>query len=363
MRFFVMVVLLRQFCEDTNTFHKTSGNGAWAAFFVSVFICLNIHYITALFSSIVLATFGIYFLSKRRIDYFLKFIAIGVLSVIPLLAFAITQFTFLKMTSSTFWIDTSTLEGGAIIFEAITKALVPQFVLSLLVLRLIAHNWRNGRFSDLNEKGILKFSLLLAVSVALFVSSIVAINLKSPIIQGERYVIPLAISCLAIISNICELVDFDRTLVQMAFIANCILLTLFFGVRTSSQDRWYASAHIVKQHLDSCPSSRVIARVWNPSGVKNEEYVMKLGYEYTSKIFQIPVEHLESVGVSNASRACPDIIWIENVKNLLSLDPKDIKDQFTSRNADYRGYDISIAFDDPQKEALVLLAKSRAAGS
>jgi hypothetical protein len=360
--FSVMIICLRKFCEDLNDLHETSGNGIWTAFFISVFVCLNFHYITALFSAIVVATFGWYFLFRRRIDYFLKFTAVGILSAIPLLAFAITNVIFLKTTSGSFWIDTSTLEGISMILKVLVKATAPQFVLCLVIAGLIARGWRNGKLSGLNETGILNFSVLLAISIALFVPTLVMINLKLPIIQ-ERYVMPLAICCLAIISNICELADFNRKIVRTAFIMNCIILTLFFGIRTSMQERWYASARIVKQHLESCPSSRVIASVWKPSGVRNEELVVKLGYEYTSKTFSIPLDHLEVSGTSSRSNTCPDIIWIEHVdkRKLPSLEPNDITHDFIAKNINYSDYDISVEID-AQKEAMVLLAKKRAAG-
>jgi hypothetical protein len=354
--FSVLIVLLRKINIDM-LFGKVPRTMLWVSFTISVFLCLNVHYITALFTSIAVGAFGIYCLLKGKVHYFIALLFIGIISSAPLVAFAASQYAFLQKTSGSFWIDTSPLGGIRIILSTITKPIAAQFLPILVVILSIGPNWR--QFEALFLLNPIKerhFIALLATVLAICISTIIVINCKTAIIQ-ERYAIPLAIMSLAMLAEILDTVSLRGTAYGRVLVANCLILSVIFGITVSSYDGWYASAKIVKAHLAACPSSRVIAREWRPiATLRNEEYVRKLGYEYTSNKLRIPTNNLESKGSSD-NGTCPDLIWIEHVVDpLLARKPGDNVSEFRFRNADYRDYDFSIDFD-PEKTALVLLAK------
>jgi hypothetical protein len=296
----ILLSALRYMCSISDDTSGRKSFAEWAILTLALIACLNIHYITALFTAITGTAFGLRLLLRGNKAFFLKIAVIGIIGALPLVAFFSIQASYLASASTSFWIKSSFSQALTTMFKVAALAIAPQIVLGFVVAKSRAYSASaKGKITDANPSKDI-FSPTLMSSIVVFCLLL------------DRYLLPVAAAFTAVLVDLASRSIHSHRLLLPAVFLNATVLVVAAGIKAGLTPGWYESASRIENHLRACPSSQVIPVTWHAGRVKNQKQVLELGYAYVASRFGIPLSTIQDRKSSALAAQCPNIIWIEH---------------------------------------------------
>jgi hypothetical protein len=298
----------------------------WAVVSISLFMLVNLHYLSAAFALILAACAGTQMLFEgRRRDLLLLGVA-AFLPILPLACFFIAQEgLILSRTGGNYWIKTS--EHGAIrVLARFIQAGVGGNVVAALAAACVlwASLGRPPWFPPLVGRNVsaiyrrIRGAAIFAASVAGFLFLLFIVNIQTPIVVDRYFIVSIGSLNLAVAMLSADVISRHRW-IFLAFLANAVL---FLGYNIIKQmpefDRWNATARLVAENTKTRPGTKVFAfQLLRDRSQITEEgtEVMRLGYGYLAVQNGFAVAFVDDIGKfgSIGPGTGPTLLWFEHV--------------------------------------------------
>jgi hypothetical protein len=315
---------------------------AWTVFFISLFMSLNIHYISIIITAITVVLFALALLRQRRIGAFLVMGLSGTLFVLPTGIFAIMQASYLSHVVSNFWQQSGPLDGYLVYQGVFLTTLQTVGVYIFVIYRPLFLRGRDTANKPPAASDWL-FSKLLFSSIFIIGAILFIGHLYRPLLT-ERYVSLLSFSMMAGLIA-WSTPTIERSNKTYAFvILNAFVWLFLIGGSTMSEKRWFETAGMVKEQLKACPTSRVIGARLATYEEKQFVIIMKYGYASLSQQLGIPLSANMEETDWLPGALCPDIFWFAHIETgLLPIKTtEDLINVFWQRYPGHAGCDVKM---------------------
>ena len=302
----------------------------WAAVSISLFMLINLHYLSAVFALILaaLAATQMRFEGRRR-DLRLLCVA-AVVAVVPLVCFFIAQHAvMLSRTGGNYWIKTSTTGAIKVLLRFTLAGIGVNVVAALaascalwtnLSRRLrspppVVKTRAGGNASSISRQ--IRSAAVFAASVAGFFLGLLIVNVRTPIVVDRYFIVAIGSLNLSIALLSVNILSRHRW-IFLAYLANAALYLGYNGVKQMPElDRWNATARLVAENVRSSPGTKVFAFQLLDRSKMTEDATeaMRLGYGYLaarngfSIVFVDDISSFGGIG----SGTWPTLLWFEHV--------------------------------------------------
>jgi len=300
-----------------------------ASLFLLILLALNIHYVTTVVAASIVATSGLCMLARRQWNWFFLLLAAGLVASVPLVAWFITQTSFLDQISGTFWIEVS--------FPIAVKTLIAQIVksfgfnlavlvsLAILFGSLLQMRGTGGVTADrvraeIDPPGVgaghTLFVIAMIAGLACAAVLLLAVNIRHPHLFVARYLSSIALTTIAIVAALIVNVVRQRRILFTLLLLNGALI---YGVTVISHalDRgWDSAASLIQAQKNQCSSSQVFAAEYPTNYVvPNQDQVIDWAYHLEAARYGFPVQVLTSRTPQDIAQGerCPTILWIDHI--------------------------------------------------
>lgn len=302
----LLICIYMIYCADIKNI--TERRTVFSGLFISLFICLNIHYVTALITSILIFVFIVDFVVRKNYKIALYLSIISIASAIPPFVFLVVQRIFISDISHKFWITTSFQKGIlTIIGVAGTGATNPVLLISGLVLFSSAlYGIIRKRANDENLK--LRYCILLVISLILVSITIITMNFVVPFIIST-YIAPIGIIITSILCVNSSNFIYLRIRIMYIFLLFAILFLLVNGLFVYRKPGWAESSEFIRSHIADCSTSIVYPAMLDDEPAPNAMLNRDFAYKNLAASKGFSVEPLNSSRVPSPSEPCPALIW------------------------------------------------------
>ncbi len=263
-----------------------------AALVVLIFLGLNIHYVTTVVATSIVAASGLSLLVRRQWNWFFLLLSAGLIASVPLMAWFITQTAFLDQISGTFWIKVT--------FPVAVKALVAQIAksfgfnlavwmaLGIVFLGLLRQR-RNGGVtvdrlrSEIDPpdvgRGHTLFIIAMSAGLACAAVLLLAVNIKHPHLFVARYLSAIALTTIAIVAALIVNVVRQRRLLFGLLVLNGALVYSVIVISHALDRGWDGAAAVIQAQRGQCASSPIFAAEYPANYiVPNQDQVIDWAY-------------------------------------------------------------------------------------
>jgi hypothetical protein len=282
----------------------------WSGLIVSLGACLNLHYITAVITTITVAATGVVLLARGLPRRCLALFATGFLLGLPLVGFALVQRAFLTTTVEDFWIHTTTIGALVVLLKVLSKTLAGAFLVFAAAGVTLLFPQRGDRDPSGPSDDVRASVLWLASAVVSFLV-LLAINARVPIMQ-DRYLVPIAVLLIASASAYASSRIAGSRMLSSLLLANGVVTLAVVGLLIGSRGGWNGSARLVSRHVAECPTSRVFAVMLGEERVPNAPENRQLAFAAVAGHWGFPIRPVNDASAPSPSGACPDIVWAEH---------------------------------------------------
>lgn len=297
--------------------------------FCLILLSLNIHYVTTVVATSIVATSGLCMLVRRQWNWFLLLLSAGLVASVPLMAWFITQTSFLDQISGTFWIKVT--------FPVAVKTLIAQIVksfgfnlavlvsLGLLISGLLQRRRDGGATVDhLRSEidppdvgpGHTLFIIALSAGLACAAVLLLAVNIKHPHLFVARYLSAIALTAIAIVAALIVNIVRQRRLLFGLLLLNGALVYGVVVISHALDHGWDSAASVIQAQKGQCTSSQIFAAEYPANYVvPNQDQVIDWAYHLEAARYGFPVQVLKSrsrLDLSDGER-CPVILWIDHI--------------------------------------------------
>lgn len=297
--------------------------------FLLILLTLNIHYVTTVVATSIVATSGLCMLVRRQWNWFFLLLAAGLVASVPLMAWFITQTAFLDQISGTFWIKVSLPIALKTLIAQIVKSfgfnLAVLAALAILLANLLQMRRTGGVTADrvrseIDPPGVgtghALFVIAMIAGLACAAALLLAVNIKHPHLFVARYLSSIALTTIAIVAALIVNVVRQRRLLFTLLLLNGALI---YGITVISHalDRgWDSAASLIQAQKNQCASSKVFAAEYPANYVvPNQDQVIDWAYHVEAARYGFPVQVLTSRAPLDLSQGerCPAILWIDHI--------------------------------------------------
>lgn len=296
---------------------------------ILVLLALNIHYVTTVVATCIVATSGLCMLVRRQWNWFFLLLSAGVVASVPLLAWFITQTAFLDQISGTFWITVT--------FPVAVKTLIAQiaksfgFNLAVLValgilLSSLVRSGQDGRLtvdrlrSDIDPPdagpGHTLFIIAMSAGLACAAVLLLAVNIKHPHLFVARYLSSIALTAIAIVAALIVNVVRQRRLLFSLLVLNGAVVYSVVVISHALDRGWDNAAALIQARKSQCASSQIFATEYPANYVvPNQDQVVDWAYHLEAARYGFPVRVVKPgsrIDVAEGER-CPTYLWIDHV--------------------------------------------------
>ncbi|WP_342108951.1 hypothetical protein [Methylobacterium sp. SI9] len=300
-----------------------------AALVVLIFLGLNIHYVTTVVATSIVAAAGLSLLVRRQWNWFFLLLSAGLIASVPLMAWFITQTAFLDQISGTFWVKVT--------FPVAVKALVAQIAksfgfnlavwmaLGIVFLGLLRQR-RNGGVtvdrlrSEIDPpdvgRGHTLFIIAISAGLACAAVLLLAVNIKHPHLFVARYLSAIALTTIAIVAALIVNVVRQRRLLFGLLVLNGALVYSVIVISHALDRGWDGAAAVIQAQRGQCASSPIFAAEYPANYiVPNQDQVIDWAYHLEAGRYGFPVRVLKSQSRLDipAGERCPAILWIDHI--------------------------------------------------
>jgi hypothetical protein len=270
---------------------------------VAIVWLLNLHYVAAALSGLVIGTLAVAFALTKRRRWAIATAAAGLVGVALLACSYLAQRQTLSATAASFWNSISPLGAIELILGMIALGVAAN------VTALVAAAIALRRPAEPTERQFLVWiaAVLLAAAVGAFI-----FNALRPVLVG-RYIsilIPVAIAPAAALA---APVVIRRKSLQAVVLLNAAVLALASSYKVGKLGDWDSGARFIADQSARCPSTVVHAVPhWqlepstHPVVEPNERLMNQRAYERLARRYGF---RLEPLGSSRMSADCPTLVW------------------------------------------------------
>ena len=294
-----------------------------------IFLCLNLHYVTAVVATSIVATSGLGLLVRRHKDWFWLLLAAGVFASMPLVAWFVSQNAFLQQVSGTFWLIVSLPVAIKTLIVLIGKSFCLNFVIvAALFISVVGYfNTRSRQRSSTNYGGgSLDPStsppdqkVFIAAMAFGFVTAslmLLLVNAHHPQIFAARYLSSVAVTTVAIVAAIIAELVCRRRRIFSLFLLNGALIYGGAVISHGLDEGWDGAASFIRSQIKECGSLQVLATVYRADYVvPNQEKVLDWAYREEAARFGFPIKVLpigSKLDLSDGGN-CQTALWIDHV--------------------------------------------------
>jgi hypothetical protein len=299
-----------------------------ASLFFLVLLALNIHYVTTVVATSIVATSGLCMLVRRQRNWFFLLLSAGIVASVPLMAWFITQTAFLDQISGTFWFHVTSPVAVKILLAQIAKSF--GFNLAVLIaLGILVSNLLQGRRdgggtvdhlrSEIDPPGAgpghALFIIAMSAGLACAAVLLLAVNIKHPNLFVARYLSAIALTTIAVVAALIVNVVRQRRRLFGLLLNGAVI----YGVVVISHalDRgWDGAASAILAQKTHCASSQIFATEYPATYVvPNQDQVIDWAYQIEAARYGFPVHVLAShahLDLSDGGR-CPAMLWIDHI--------------------------------------------------
>lgn len=307
--FILLLVSLKRLerCADKPLFGANRAL-VWGGQIVSLAICINIHFVTALLAMALVGTFAFAALLHGDRRLFLAHLFSGIACCLPLAATTAAQWEYLSYTSKNFWLKT-TQQGALVFLTQSTVAPIGQNAvmriawLAALGLRILS---RDRRKEDDRYVATLLVSLLSASAL------ILAYTAATGALTG-RYLIPMSLTVTAALAALTGQALRMHALMQILFLIACATMTVQSSLNAAHTLQWNEAASFVAARQKACPGARIVPmRAVLEDATANVEANYTMAYAYLADRWQMRLGALDQMPAALRDPACPDYYWVDN---------------------------------------------------
>jgi hypothetical protein len=317
----------------------------WAGLIISLGVCLNIHYVTAVMATITVAISAFDQLARGKTRIFLAFALIGVSLASPLIIFAIVQKSFIEQVTSNYWITTTTSDALWIIIRLIAKTVIGNFVLFAAAGLFFAIYFLSIRRQKQEKQQIpaieIRQAILWMASSLSGATVMLIINFNVPVIQ-ERYMLPLAVLALASASIVAANITVGKKFLVGLLMANGFITVAAAGYYVGSKKHWNASAALINTHISICPGSRIFPVMLDPIYTDDDHAQRQAAFQEMAKKWRFQIQNLNSNATPALHKPCPDLLWVEHFFSSSDYSDAELKLQFVKALPEFRGCQFAI---------------------
>lgn len=316
---FVLLLLIVKRLDQRDTMPLVGANRllVWAGQIVSLAICLNIHFVTALLAIALVGTFALAALWRGDRRLFAAHLLSGIACCLPLAATTAAQWLYLSTTSRNFWLKTTQQEALVFLFQSVMTPIGQGPVMRIawigaLGLRILSRERRSA--DD-------RYAITLAISVVFAGLLILAYTAATGALTG-RYLVPI---CMVVIAAMAALVGQalrSHGLLQILFLIACATSIVQASLEASRATQWNEAASFVAAKQKACPGGRIVPmRAVLEDATANVEANYAMAYAYLADLWQMRVGALDKMPAAPRDPACPDYYWIDNDFALQKAEP------------------------------------------
>ena len=289
---------------------------ALATFGATCLLLVNLHFVTALLTSISLVGLALVagWLRHRRLGVLICIV--GAVAATPLMADLYLQAANLVGRSGgQFWIETGLTGAVSIIAGSVVKGLGANLVACGVACYRMAIGVVPGVCSSNRERVDLVVGSALVGLAALSIVLLLAINFFTPVVV-DRYLLLCSAALMCGIAILAQDAVFSLRYGYLLVVANAVLFLAIAGGKLIGEQRWNATAAIIRSQVARCPTASVVAIPFAYANtLPNEPKVFALGYEYLAERYGYhnAMETAGSARAHDQNRRCPMLVWIEHV--------------------------------------------------
>jgi hypothetical protein len=283
--------------------------GVAGMFVAASLLLMNLHFITALVTSLSLCGIAAMAWLLGRPRLVIGTLATGLLSALPLAVVLTFQAPYLLgKTGHHFWLETGTFHAMVIISGSIAKG-VGANIVAIVAACIVLSRWHDQRPTS-HLDTVIGIAILATAASSLGV--LLLINIGTPIIV-DRYLVLCSAACIVGLSVLAAQVLTVSRVGLLCFLLNAAVFLALSAGKLVGEPRWNRSAELISAYLTTCPSSVVWAFPFPyPGALADEPAVFKVAYRYLAARHGFAVRIAEA-GHIQVAGTCPTILWTEHV--------------------------------------------------
>lgn len=279
----------------------------WCGFAVTLAVCLNIHYLTAAMTIVLVAIFGIAAAVGGDRRRFVIYLASGTLACVPLVAFFLYQRDMIELITKDYWLKTSFVMSASMIAGAIASPVWGvQGLLALVWVAAIVLLLRSKEKPRIHPITVI---LLLAVIAEILLLLAYAWATSAMI---ERYLIPLSVLSAALLSSALSRRIYETPWLLAIFATMSLASAVMASLPHWNDPRWDEAARYLSTRQKSCPGARIVPMQQNlsdhtPNTVENYNEA----YGYMAQKWGLTLGNVDEPSPRPATE-CPDYYWADH---------------------------------------------------
>jgi hypothetical protein len=304
----LLVTLKRLERSPEDPLEGTNRTLIWTGQIISLAICLNIHFVTALLAMALVGTFAFAALWRGDRRLFLAHLLSGIVCCLPLAATTAAQWTYLSSTSRNFWLKTTPEVALSYMFQSVLSPLGQNTVMRIawlgaLGLRIV---------SRVRQKDDDRYAVILLVSIVSSTAVILAYTAATGALTG-RYLAPICLIVMAATAAATAPALRAHALMHALFIGACAMVTVQMSLQAARVLHWNEAASFVAERQKACPGARIAPmRATLQDATANVEANYEMAYAYLANRWHFTVGALDRMPAGAGDPACPDYYWADN---------------------------------------------------
>lgn len=285
-----------------------NGRLLWTGQIVSLFICLNVHFVSALLAVALVGTFAFSSLLRGNRRAFFVHLATGSLCSIPLVATTAFQWPYLTMISQDYWLKTKPFDALVMLARAVVDPIVQTLAMNIAwlgaaCLRVLSRQ----RFTTDDRFALTLLASLLPCAAVIYIYTVATGALTT------RYLVPVTLTSIGMLAAGTARAVWSQRLARLLFLIACLAAIIEVTLSTAARPNWNEAARFVAGKQHACPGARVVvlrANIKDQTANVSDTY--SLGYGALASRFGIRIEGLDKMPTETRDLTCPDLYWADN---------------------------------------------------
>lgn len=280
----------------------------WCGYALTLIICLNIHYLTAAMTVVMVAVFGIAAAIRREWRRFTIYLITGTLAFAPFIAFVAYQWATIQRISKDYWLKTDIPSALHMFFSAIAAP-------TSQVQSLVAFAWIAAAILLVRNKTrsrLVPTALVLVLAIVAEIATLLVYTwLTSAMI--DRYLIPLWVLAVALFS-----VMLSREIYERGWLLGLFTVTNILGAVTAAlphwnDPRWDEAAQYLSAKQTTCSGARIVPMQQDPNDhTPNTIENYDDAYGYMARKWNLVLGDVDVPSPRPRDPSCPDYYWADH---------------------------------------------------
>ncbi|HWU62788.1 MAG TPA: hypothetical protein VN112_12250 [Ensifer sp.] len=280
----------------------------WCGYAISLFVCLNIHYLTTAMTVVLVAVFGVAAAIKGDRRRFAIYLTSGIVAAIPFVAFILYQWGTIARIWSNYWLKTDLEQASDMLAAAIVAPTAgPRSLVAVAWILAVALLLRARPKPRLGGTALVVFAALLAEVAMLLIYTTLTAALT------DRYLAPLAILSIAVFSIVLSRPIWESRWLLPLFVVSSLYGAVASALPHRDDPRWDEAAHYLAMKQKACPAARIIPMQQDlndhtPNTVENYNEA----YAYMAQKWGLTLGEVDTPSSRPASVDCGDYYWADH---------------------------------------------------